>query len=149
MVAGMGIADWSVVIPRGAAVTRPRQRQDRSRRSGHAHSKNTQDYSPQRFTMQQRAAWKFCQVAALLSAEGDYYDMLPPSARMATDAVKQAAALLAPSLLALAAALLLTPAAHAAPVPRVYLPLVQYMPAMSAESTPAQPVVTPTPEVQP
>ncbi len=53
------------------------------------------------------------------------------------------------ALLALAAVLLLTPAAHAAPVPRVYLPLVQHMPAMSAEYTPAVPVVTPTPEVQP
>lgn len=51
-----------------------------------------------RLTMQQRAAWKFCQVAALLAGDGDYYDMLPPSARMATDAVKQAAALLGPSL---------------------------------------------------
>lgn len=51
-----------------------------------------------RLTMQQRAAWKFCQVVALLAGEGDYYDMLPPSARMATDAVKQAAALLGPSL---------------------------------------------------
>ena len=47
-----------------------------------------------RLTMQQRAAWKFCQVAALLAGEGDYYKMLPPSARMATDAVKSAAALL-------------------------------------------------------
>ena len=51
-----------------------------------------------RLTMQQRAAWKFCQVAALLAGDGDYYDMLPPSARMATDAVKQAAALLGPTL---------------------------------------------------
>lgn len=75
-----------------------RQRQDRSRRSGHAHSKNTQDYPAQRLTMQQRAAWKFVQVTALMSADGDYYDMLPPAARMATDAVKQAAALLEPSL---------------------------------------------------
>jgi len=48
--------------------------------------------------MQQRAAWKFCQVVALMAADGEYYDMLPPSARMATDAVKSAAALLEPSL---------------------------------------------------
>lgn len=79
-------------------MTRPRQRQDRSRRSGHKHSANTQDFPAMRLTMQQRAAWKFCQVVALLAGEGDYYDMLPPSARMATDAVKQAAALLGPSL---------------------------------------------------
>ena len=79
-------------------MTRPRQRQDRSRRSGHAHSQNIQDHPAMRLTMQQRAAWKFCQVAALLAGDGDYYDMLPPSARMATDAVKQAAALLGPTL---------------------------------------------------
>lgn len=40
-------------------------------------------------------------------------------------------------------------AAEPAPLPHLYLPLVQYMPAMSAEYTPAQPMVTPTPEVQP
>ena len=79
-------------------MTRPRQRQDRSRRSGHKHAANTQDFPAMRLTMQQRAAWKFCQVAALLAGDGDYYNMLPPSARMATDAVKQAAALLGPSL---------------------------------------------------
>lgn len=79
-------------------MTRPRQRQDRSRRSGHAHSLNTQDHPALRLTMQQRAAWKFCQVVALMAADGEYYDMLPPSARMATDAVKSAAALLEPSL---------------------------------------------------
>ena len=45
-----------------------------------------------RLTMQQRAAWKFCQVAALLAGEGDYYSLLPPGAQMAVKAVKQEAA---------------------------------------------------------
>ena len=75
-----------------------RQRQDRSKRSGHAHSLNTQDLPGLHLTRQQRAVWKFVQVAALLASEGDYYDLLPPSARMATDAVKQAAELLEPSI---------------------------------------------------
>ena len=75
-----------------------RQRQDRSKRSGHAHSLNTQDLPGLNLTMRERAAWKFVQVVALLASDGDYYDLLPPSARMATDAVKQAAALLGPSL---------------------------------------------------
>lgn len=72
-------------------MTRPRLPQDRSRKAGHAHSLNTQDFPPLRLTPQERAAWKFVQIAALLSAEGDYYDLLPPSARMAVDAVKRAA----------------------------------------------------------
>ena len=75
-----------------------RQRQDRSKRSGHAHSLNTQDMPGLNLTMQERAVWKFVQVAALLASEGDYYDLLPPAARMATDAVKQAAELLEPSI---------------------------------------------------
>ncbi len=66
-------------------------RQDRSRRSGHAHSLNTQDHPALNLTAQQRAVWKFLQVAALLASEGAYYDLLPPSARMATNAVKLAA----------------------------------------------------------
>lgn len=73
-------------------VTRPRQRQDRSRRSGHAHAKNVQDYPAMRLTMRERAAWKFCQVAALLAGDGDYYSLLPPGAQMAVKAVKQEAA---------------------------------------------------------
>lgn len=40
-------------------------------------------------------------------------------------------------------------AAEPAPLPHLYLPLVQHLPRMSAEYTPAVPVVTPTPEVQP
>ena len=68
-----------------------RQRQDRSKRSGHAHSLNTQDLPGLHLTMNERAVWKFVQVAALLASEGDYYDLLPPAARMATDAVKQVA----------------------------------------------------------
>ncbi len=75
-----------------------RQRQDRSKRSGHAHSLNIQDLPGLHLTMQERAVWKFVQVAALLSAEGNYYDLLPPSARMATDAVKLAARQLEPSI---------------------------------------------------
>ena len=60
-------------------------------------------------------------------------------------------------LAAVLAALLLTPAAHAAcyvcaaeprPLPRLYLPWVQHM-RMSSEHTDAVLVVTPTPEVQP
>ena len=76
-----------------------RQRQDRSKRSGHAHALNTQDLPGLNLTMRERAVWKFVQVAALLASEGDYYDLLPPSARMATDAVKQAAAILEPSII--------------------------------------------------
>lgn len=75
-----------------------RQRQDRSKRSGHAHSLNTQDLPGLHLTMQERVVWKFVQVAALLASDGDYYDLLPPSARMATDAVKQAAEILKPSI---------------------------------------------------
>ena len=77
---------------------RPRQRQDRSRRAGHAHSLNTQDHPSLALTPTERAAWKFCNVAALLSGEGDYYDLLPPSARMAVDAVKTVASQLEPAL---------------------------------------------------
>ena len=75
-----------------------RQRQDRSKRSGHAHSLNTQDLPGLHLAVNERAIWKFVQVAALLASDGDYYDLLPPSARMATDAVKQAAAILEPSI---------------------------------------------------
>jgi len=75
-----------------------RQRQDRSRKSGHAHSLNIQDHAALRLTMTERAIWKFCNVAALLSGEGDYYDLLPPSARMAVDAMKGVAAQLEPSI---------------------------------------------------
>jgi hypothetical protein len=35
-----------------------------------------------------------------------------------------------------------------APLPRIYLPLVQHLPRMSAEYTPAQPVATPEPDVE-
>ena len=75
-----------------------RQRQDRSKRSGHAHSLNIQDLPGLHLTMQERAVWKFCQLAALLASDGDYYNLLPPSARMATDAVKQAAEILESSI---------------------------------------------------
>ena len=76
-----------------------RQRQDRSKRSGHAHAKNTQDLPGLNLTMRERAVWKFVQVAALLASDGAYYDLLPPSARMATDAVKHAAEILEPSII--------------------------------------------------
>ena len=76
-----------------------RQRQDRSKRSGHAHAQNIQDLPGLNLTMQERAVWKFVQVAALMpSQDSDYYLLLPPAARMATDAVKQAAELLEPSI---------------------------------------------------
>ena len=39
-------------------------------------------------------------------------------------------------------------AAEPAPLPHLYLPLVQQRPRMSAESTPAQPVATPEPDVE-
>lgn len=79
-------------------MSKPHLRQDRSRRSGHAHAQNTQDLPGLNLTRQQRAVWKFVQVAALLASDGDYYDLLPPSARMATDAMKQAAEILEPSI---------------------------------------------------
>ncbi len=69
-----------------------RQRQDRSRKARHAHSFNTQDYPALRLSMPERAARKFCNVVALLAGAGDYYNLLPPAARMATDAAKRAAA---------------------------------------------------------
>ena len=75
-----------------------RQRQDRSRRSGNLQSAYTQDLPGLNLTVQERAVWKFVQVAALLASDGDYYDLLPPSARMATDAVKQAAGILESSI---------------------------------------------------
>ena len=74
-------------------------KQDRSRRSGNLQSAYTQDLPGLHLTMNERAVWKFVQVAALLASEGDYYDLLPPSARMATDAVKQAAAILEQSII--------------------------------------------------
>ena len=77
---------------RAADTLRPRQ--DRTRASGFRGSLNTQDFPPLALTMQERAIWKFCNVAALLSGEGDYYDLLPPSARMAVDAMKGVAATL-------------------------------------------------------
>jgi len=73
-------------------------KQDRSRRSGNLQSAYTQDLPGLNLTMRERAVWKFVQVAALLASEGDYYDLLPPSARMATDAVKLAARQLEPSI---------------------------------------------------
>ncbi len=39
-------------------------------------------------------------------------------------------------------------AAELAPLPHLYLPLVQHLPRMSAEFTPAQPVATVTPDVE-
>lgn len=39
-------------------------------------------------------------------------------------------------------------AAEPAPLPHLYLPLVQHLPRMSAESTPARPIATPEPEVE-
>jgi hypothetical protein len=32
--------------------------------------------------------WKFCNVVALLSAEGEYYDLLPPAAQDIVTAAK-------------------------------------------------------------
>lgn len=75
-----------------------RQRQDRSKRSGHAHSLNTQDLPGLHLTRQQRAVWKFVQVAALLPQEDGYYEDLPPAARMAVDAVREVARQLEPSI---------------------------------------------------
>lgn len=39
-------------------------------------------------------------------------------------------------------------AAEPAPLPHLYLPAVMHMPRMSAESTPAQPIATPEPDVE-
>jgi len=71
-----------------------RLQQNRSRKAGHKHALNIQDFPPLNLTAQERAVWKFCNVVALLASEGGYYDLLPPGAQMATDAVKLAAALL-------------------------------------------------------
>ena len=79
-------------------MTRPRLRQDRSRRAKHAHALNTQDFPPLALTPAERAAWKYANVVALLADSGPQYDNLPPAARMATDAAKHAAALLEPLL---------------------------------------------------
>ena len=73
-------------------MTRPRLCQDRSRKAKHAHALNCQDFPPLALTPAERAAWKFCNVVALLASTGEQYDLLPPAARMATDAAKHAAA---------------------------------------------------------
>jgi len=49
---------------------------------------STQDHARLNLTPQQKAVWKFCQVVALLSAEGEYYDLLPPAAQDIVDAAK-------------------------------------------------------------
>lgn len=65
----------------------------------HSHSRNTQDFPPPRRAMPERAAWKFCNVVALMpSPESAYYTELPPSARLAVDACKRAAAQLEPAI---------------------------------------------------
>jgi len=69
-----------------------RLRQDRSRKSGHAHQKNTQDFPAQRLTVAERAAAKFCELAQWMAQPGGaYYAALPPAAQMATRAVLDAA----------------------------------------------------------
>lgn len=76
-------------------MTRPRLRQDRSRKAGHAHAKNTQDFPPLRLSPAERAARLFCNLAALMpQPESAYYVDLPPGAQMAVDACKREAALL-------------------------------------------------------
>ena len=75
-------------------------KKDRSRRSGNLQSASIQDFPGLHLTIQERAVWKFIQTAALLpSRDSDYYLLLPPSARMATDAVKQAARQLEQSII--------------------------------------------------
>jgi hypothetical protein len=70
-------------------------KQDRSRRSGHKHSLNIQDYGGQRLDMGQRAVSMFVNIAGLLpKPESDYYRLLPPGARMAIDACRREAGLL-------------------------------------------------------
>ena len=54
----------------------------------HQHSLNTQDLPGLHLTMQQRAVWKFTNVVALLAAEGDYFDLLPPAAQDVVRAAK-------------------------------------------------------------
>jgi hypothetical protein len=58
----------------------------------------TQDLPGLHLTRQQRAVWKFVQVAALLPQEDGYYEDLPPAARMAVDAVREVARQLEPSI---------------------------------------------------
>ena len=76
-----------------------RVRQDRTRKSGHAHQKNTQDFAPLRLSPTERAVHKFRNVVALLADSGPQYNLLPPSARMAVDACKRAAAQLEKAVL--------------------------------------------------
>ena len=54
----------------------------------HQHSLNTQDLPGLHLTMHERAAWKFCNVVALLPEEGDYLDLLPPAAQDIVRAAK-------------------------------------------------------------
>lgn len=54
----------------------------------HQHSLNVQDYPRLNLTPQQRALWKFQQVVALLSEQGEYFDLLPPQAQDVTIAAK-------------------------------------------------------------
>lgn len=49
---------------------------------------NTQDHAKLNLTPQQRAVWKFQQVVALLSTEGEYFDLLPPAAQDIVTAAK-------------------------------------------------------------
>lgn len=49
---------------------------------------NIQDLPRLNLTPQQRALWKFQQVVALLSTEGEYYDLLPPQAQDIVTAAK-------------------------------------------------------------
>jgi hypothetical protein len=56
----------------------------------HAHSQNIQDFPRMELPPGERALWAFLTWADLRPG-GVYYDLLPPTARMAVDAVKVAA----------------------------------------------------------
>lgn len=74
----------------------PRVKQDRSRKARHAHSQNIQDRPRLNHSPQERAVAMFLNVAALLpKPTGLYYQLLPPGAQRAIDAVRREAALLA------------------------------------------------------
>jgi hypothetical protein len=54
----------------------------------HAHTMNTQDLPHLNLSPTERALWKFRNVAELFPRRGDpSFDLLPPAARMAVDAV--------------------------------------------------------------
>ena len=63
-----------------------RLKQDRSRKSGHAHSKNIQDYGQMALSIEERALHYFRNWVKM-RPQMTYYDALPPELRAVVDQV--------------------------------------------------------------